>query len=396
MNKESLDKELNACYKPYVDDTNRYLILMGGAGSGKSHFAAQKMLWRITSESNHRLIICRKVARTIRNSQYQMLKDVAEMLHITDQLQFIDNRMEVSCKETNSSIISTGLDDPEKIKSIARPTGIWIEEATEMRLADFNQLDLRLRGITELYAQIILSFNPISKNHWLYDRFFVEAEPLSTISHTTFKDNRFLDDHYLQVLEGFRVRNPNYYKVYGLGEWGENKEGLIYQYKLAEQMPECDFMVYGLDFGFNNPTALVQVGVKEQCIYVKELLYKTGLTTPDIIEAMKGLELEPGASIYADSADPSRIAEINRNGFNIHKALKEVLTGIDYVKRFDMHVLQGSTHLIKELDNYSWKQDMTDAYLDVPEKLNDHACDALRYALHTHLGGNRQMILAFT
>lgn len=386
---------VNGSFYDCLENRSRYLVLMGGAGSGKSHFAAQKLLYRVTNERWQRLLIIRKVAKTIRNSQYLMLKDIASELGMDDEVTFIDERMEVRCEHYRSSIISMGVDDPEKLKSLTKPTSIWIEEATELTEADFRQLDLRLRGVTNTYMQIILTFNPINKKHWLYKRFFTQPDPNATIIETTYNTNKFIDAHYKDVLEGMRHQDEEFYKVYALGQWGNYNKGLIYSYKLVDEMPDCDEYVYGLDFGYNNPTALIRIGYKDQLIYLQEALYETRLTNAQLIQRMRDIIPNRSTYIYADAAEPARVEEIRRAGFPIWTADKNVTDGIDLVKRKQLHVVKGSVNLINELDTYSWKTNGNGQHLDMPEKWNDHACDAIRYALYTHHGPRRLRILGF-
>jgi hypothetical protein len=122
---------------------------------------------------------------------------------------------------TGNEILCAGMDDPEKIKSIAGITSVWCEEATELDELDFNQLELRVRGETENYKQFIITFNPISEQHWLKGRFFDVPDTETLILHTTYKDNSFLDADYIYHLTERVKANPNLHKVYVLGEWGK-------------------------------------------------------------------------------------------------------------------------------------------------------------------------------
>lgn len=380
------NSDANNIYKPMFFDQRRYQILVGGAGSGKSYFAAQWMLTRLSSSDKQRLVICRKTARTIRNSQYQLLKDVMHSTPAAHLYKCSDTRQEIVYTPNGNTLISTGLDDREKLKSLAAPSCIWIEEATELDYEDFKQLDLRLRGKDQKRLQIIMSFNPISKGHWLYKRFFVRNDADAHIIHSTYQDNKHIDEQYVNVLNSLKLDDANFHKVYALGEWGERTEGLIFQYKLVDEMPECEEYIYGIDFGFNNPSAIVEVGIVDGNYFARELIYSPGLTNAELIKKMQQSDLKSFSYIYADNAEPDRIMEIYRAGFNVKPAAKEVLNGIDMVKRSPLYVVRGSKNLIAELDTYSWKQDKEGHYLDSPEKQNDHACDALRYAIYTHHG----------
>lgn len=382
-------------YYDAFDNPSRYLMLMGGAGSGKSFFAAQKLLWRMKEESGHRFVVVRKIARTLRNSVYQQLKDVVFAAGWQDDFKFTESRLEIENKSTGSTIITTGVDDPEKLKSLAQPTGIWIEEATELSARDYRQLDLRLRGETVNYLQIIFTFNPISKRNFLYQQFYTKNDINNTYKvFSNYLDNNHVGKEYKEMLEEMAEHDPEWYKIYALGEWGENSNAVIYNYKLIPRMPDSlDEVLYGLDFGYNNPCALVRVGYYEKDIYLEEVFYTRKKTIPDIIALMEQNIEHKMDCIYADSANPEKIQEIKRASFNIHPAEKNVFNGIHKVKEYRLHVVQNSMNLLNELDNYVWKTDKDGNLLDDPEKENDHACDAIRYAIYSHLGKRKRSII---
>lgn len=193
--------------------------MKGGGGSGKSIFAGRKILERATTEPGHRFLVVRKVARTLRESCFEQLK--GQLIENYPDVKFKANQSDMKIEIDNGSeILFAGLDDVEKLKSIYNVTGIWIEEASELLEADFNQLDIRLRGETPYYKQIILTFNPVSINHWLKSRFFDRKDQRTRTHESTYKDNRFLDEDAKAVLEAFNDTDEYYYTVYCLGQWG--------------------------------------------------------------------------------------------------------------------------------------------------------------------------------
>ncbi len=219
-NKAYLKATNNKTFLPLFTDTSRYLVLKGGGGSGKSIFAGRKILERAINEKKHRFLVCRKVGKTLRDSCFRQL--IAQIREYYPDVKFKANQsdMRITFPESEGEILFSGLDDVEKLKSIFHITGIWIEEASELLENDFNQLNIRLRGETPFYKQIILTFNPINILHWLKTRFFDHSPENATIHESTYRDNRFLDDAAIKVLEDFREIDEYYYAVYCLGQWG--------------------------------------------------------------------------------------------------------------------------------------------------------------------------------
>ena len=235
---QNLRKTSNDVFLPLFECESRFLVLKGGGGSGKSIFAGRKILERAVTERGHRFLVCRKVGRTLRESCFVQLR--MQLSEHYGEIPFKVNMsdMKISFLHNGSEILFSGLDDVEKLKSIYNITGIWIEEASELLEGDLNQLDIRLRGETEHYKQIILSFNPISITHWLKTRFFDRCPENATIHESTYKDNRFLDDEAKKVLEDFRNTDEYYYDVYCLGHWGVTGKTVFDARKVQRRLSE--------------------------------------------------------------------------------------------------------------------------------------------------------------
>ena len=227
--------ESNPPFWPLYWDHHRYLVLKGGAGSGKSIFAGRKVLERVTHEPGHRWLVCRKVARTLRESCFAQLRGQIAESYADYGAQINKGDMGITFAN-GGEILFAGLDDVEKLKSIYDITGIWIEEASELQEQDFNQLDIRLRGETPYYKQIILSFNPISSTHWLKRRFFDKPDERVLVHESTYRDNKFLDAEAIRTLEGFKGTDDYYYMVYALGQWGITGKTVFDAKKLTERI----------------------------------------------------------------------------------------------------------------------------------------------------------------
>jgi len=385
---------VNDVFQPLIGNQSRFLVLYGGAGSGKSVFSAQKVIMRTLTEEPHTMICLRKVANWLRGSVFAMLIGVISQWGLADHFKVNQGAMTITCLDNGNQILCLGLDDPEKIKSITGAgglgiTGFWLEEPTELTPYDFMQLDLRLRGQLPNYKQIILSFNPISHLHWLKGRFFDSESADTTISKTTYLDNRFIDDEYEARLNATRDLDESYYQIYALGNWGILK-GIIYKpFKCIAKYPiEFDEILHGLDFGFNHPTALVGIGLKDGDAYLDEEIYETGKTNSDLIKMMGELGISKRDPIYADSAEPDRILEIKRAGYNIHPADKgqgSVIAGIDFCKSMKIYTRSNNVNINNENGSYKYREDKDGNVLEEPAKLNDDAMDAMRYGLFSHI-----------
>jgi len=212
--------KINEAYLPALESSSRYLVMVGTAGSGKSVFASQKIILRTLTERGHRFLVMRKFATNIYESVFKRLKNEIADLGLTHEFEINQTRMSFKHYDTGNEILTAGLDDVEKIKSIEKITGIWIEEATQVKEADFDQMDLRIRGEMNNYKQIILTFNPVDERNWLKKRFFDNHVEDSFCIKTTFRDNDFLTDEDIQTLKNKASVSPNIYRIYYLGEWG--------------------------------------------------------------------------------------------------------------------------------------------------------------------------------
>lgn len=381
----------NPVYLPLFRDNSEFLHLFGSAGSGKSRFAAQKEIalsfdW---ARRNRRTLVIRKVAETLKLSAYSELEQVINEWNLQDSFTILKSPLFIKNNVTGVEFVFKGLDDPEKIKSVARVDRVWIEEATELKtMSELDQLRFRLRGYSQV--QIMLTYNPIDEFHWLNTEIHQGKAEGHRVFKTTYRDNIKLlavDPNYGPALERTKDTNPNYYRIYALGEWGRVLEGLIFdKYEIVNSFGGA-IQAYGLDFGYSNPNALVALRVEDatpkERLIAQEILYETGLDGPALARRFDELEIDKTVPIIADSARPEMIKTLKDAGYRVRECEKgagSVLTGINRVREYDLCIVAGSKNGLRELQNYQKKQLADGRYLDEPaERQVDHFCDALRY-----------------
>lgn len=383
-------KDKSPAFVPLFKNKHRYEIPWGGAGSGKSHIVARKLLFRLISETHvkHNILIIRKVDRTIKKSVWQLMKNIISLWGLRSDFKFNSTDRTMAYIPTGSQFMFSGLDDVEKLKSIEGVTSIWIEEATELSQEDFEQVDLRLRGEFNCLKQIILTFNPISEQHWVKKIFFDDPIDGVFTLKTTYLDNSFIDDDYKLVMENKKKSNPRYYNIYALGNWG-TAEGLIFNNVTTRALTldevrhlEC---VQGLDFGYtNDPTAfhVSYVDTKNKVIYVYDGFYEKGLSNSSIAKNIKEMKLHRHKTI-ADSSEPKSIDSLSAKGVRVEGAQKgpdSINAGIDLLLEYEIVV---NIHLVEfmiEFNNYCWFTDKNNKQTNKPVDDFNHFIDSLRYS----------------
>ena len=256
--KLNLNKNIfNEAYLPHLKEYDKRInVYYGGAGSGKSKFVVQKMVLKALTFSNRKILVVRKVTASIRDSIFAEFKTVLSEWGLYNACK-VNNTLLIIDLPNGSQFIFKGIDDPEKIKSISGIDDIVIEEATELTLDDFSQLNLRLRSKNP-YNQIHLMFNPVSKANWVYGMWFEKGHSDDVmVLHTNYKDNRFLPESYINNLLEMERNNEVYYKIYALGEFAtldklvySNWEVKEFEYRdiVRDSSRKVDLYV-GLDFG---------------------------------------------------------------------------------------------------------------------------------------------------
>lgn len=378
----------NESYFPMLFDYgHRFEVYYGGAGSGKSHFIAQKIVSKALL-SKRKILVMRKVGSTLKDSVWQLVLDTISVLQIRSRC--VINKSVFTIELDNGSVILfKGMDDSEKIKSITGITDIWAEEATEFTEEDIEQLNLRLRAKTD-NLQMFFSFNPVSKANWVYRRWFKDGAIVTddTVIHkSTYKDNRFLPDDYITTIEKMARTNPTYYRIYALGEFASLDKLVFNNWRIGMMEDTHDWdLLCGLDFGFtNDPTAFVVSFMKDNTLFIAREYVKTGLLNDQIARVITELGFSK-STIIGDSAEVKSIEELRRAGlYRIYPATKgqgSVLQGIQKLQQLDIIVAPECEHVITELQNYAWKKDKASGeYINEPIDEFNHCLDALRYSL---------------
>ena len=276
---------------------------------------------------------------------------------------------------TKSYIEFFGAEDEGKVRGPGRDI-LYVNEANLLSYGIYKQLALRTKDV------IFLDFNPADEHSWVYDEVDKES---NILIHSTYLDNPFLTKGQRNEIESLKDADENLWKVFGLGLRGTSSETIYTHWKEIDGFPPCQDVCYGLDFGFNHPTALVKVGFNDGRVYVDEQIYESKLTNDDLAYLIKTLGITRSSEIFAETARPEAIEEIRRAGLNIKPADKSVIDGINMVKSMPLFITRRSTNVIKEIKSYKWKTDKDGRVLDEPVKFNDDAMDAMRYAIYTRM-----------
>lgn len=359
-------------------DASAYIIVnQGGTSSSKTYSILQLLLKRALTEKLH-ISICSLAMPHLRKGAMKDWLDILGMCGVYAEEEH--NKTDSIFKVKNSTVEFFSLDSPGKARGPRRDI-LYINEANLVSLETYRQLELRTR------QTIYLDFNPADEYHWIYDEILDCNRSDVAFIKSTYKDNPFLLPQEIKKIERYREIDQNYWTVYGEGDRGSSIATIYPNWMQCSEFPAgCD-IIYAIDFGYVNPTAILGIGIKEDCIYVDELLYQSQLTNSQRIDMAK-LLIPPdhrSKPLYADSAEPQDIDEFHRAGFNCKPSNKEVAKGIDKVKEYKMFITNRSVNVLKEIKSYKWQEDKNGIVQDgEPIKLNDHAMDAMRYAIHTH------------
>ena len=356
-------------YEALTNESIRFVINQGGSRSSKTYSLCQLIIVYCLQNPNKVVSIVRKTFPALRATVMRDFFEIMRDLNIYEKTNH--NMSENIYRFSNGSLVEFfSVDDEQKIRGRKRDLG-WCNEANELWFEDFQQLNMRTEG------KLIFDYNPSESTSWLYEL----PENESVLIKSTYKDNPFLPESIKRQIEDLKRTDEALYQIYALGEKAISKSNIYSTWQFVREKPvRFENYVYGLDFGYNHPTALVRVYWHEKDIYIEPVIYESYLTTTQLIERFNSLGISKTDDILADYARPEIIAELQTAGYNVSNANKVVKKGIDNVKSFGVFC-QDDPRLKKEYDNYKWKK-VGDTITDEPVKLFDDAMDAVRYATH--------------
>ncbi len=429
MIEETSNIQFNKIFKEFNETKCRYRVAKGSAGSGKSVNVAMDFILKLSDPyyKGANLLVLRKTYDNNRDTTFAELEGAINRIfgeYASGLWQISKSPLMMECKTTESRIIFRGMNDAkqrEKAKSITTKTGkltwIWLEEATEFEESDIDILDDRLRGNLNdinpnLYYQMTFTFNPVSASHWIKAKFFDVEDPDYFTHHSTYLTNRFIDEAYHKRMMRRKERDPDGYRVYGLGDWGE-LGGLILTNIEIKDFPTTpenfDSMYIGQDFGFNHANAILTLGFKDDNVYVCNEIYVFEKDTSEIIQLAEG-KLNKNLVMWCDSAEPDRIQMWKRAGYYRAQGVKKTpfqeekaLAGatkktyinsqIDWLKQREIIIHPSCVNTIKEIQQWKWKKDKeTNQYIDEPVDVFDDAMAALRYGCTTKIQQRRSIL----
>jgi phage terminase large subunit len=395
--------KLNPIFKEFNNTKCRYRIAKGSAGSGKSVNIATDFILKLSDKkyTGANLLVVRQTEASHKDSTFAELIAAINRTGLQAFWTYTTTPLSLTCKVTGNSVIFRGFNDMrarDRVRSITFKNGkltwIWAEEATELQESDVDILDDRLRGKLEnpnLYYQMTFSFNPISAGHWIKRKYWDYESPDIFKSSSTYLDNRFLDEAYHRRMMMRKEQDPDGFRIYGLGEWGETG-GLILHNYVIEELPTdfemYDTVHYAQDFGFNHANCILECGFKDDEIYILRELYVFEKDTDEIISLAAAADFDKKKIMYCDSAEPDRIKMWQKAGYRARAVVKgsgSVKAQIDYLKQHKIHINACCTNTIKEIQQWKWQKDTkTGLYIDEPVSVFDDAMAALRYCIEPY------------
>ena len=358
-----------------------------------SHFISQKLIIKAMNDPGRRILICRRYGSTITHTVWELFKQQLQFFKILEYCNI--NKTDRTIKLPNGSqLIFMGLDDECKLLSLTDIADVFIEEVFEASYDIIQQLNLRLRGRKD-NQQLFLAFNPISKNHWLFEFCEGSTKPKSMLYHvSTYKDNlRFLPSAYVEALEDMERTNPNKARVFVRGEWGIDTDGIVFpnhrveNFDIDEKLKDRTLQIkIGCDLGYiDSSTVTINLWDKEnKKIYIINEYCESRATLDEVVAAIKKMGVGK-LPVYVDSAEPRSIDYFNQLGINAKPSKKSNGSNelyIQFLQNHEIIIHESCVHSIEDFDNFSYQKDkQTGKFVDNKYTHEwSHVIDSVKYA----------------
>ena len=365
-------------FQDLLDSTKRVNVFQGSSRASKTFNILIFFVYKLLQEDNKTLSVVRKTLPALKGSVLRDLKEILLMFDVYDQEKWhsVDGYYELG-----TNIIEWfSVDDETKLRGRKRDY-LFINEGTEVSYDEYIQLILRTSGL------VVIDLNPSLWKSWIYD---LEGQDDVQYNMVTYKDNPFLPQVQVDEIEKLKERDPNLWRIFGLGLKGVPTKMVFTHQQIYVDLPQgAKLLGYGIDFGFNDPSTLVKVSKFNDNIFCEEMLYLKNVTITDFIYKIKDLGINLSDDFIADSASPQSIEELRRSGINCKPVKKNsILHGIDMIKRSNFFVHGFSKNLQEELQSYIWKTDKNGNNLDEPVDSDNHLIDGIRYVLEMKVHRN--------
>lgn len=356
--------------------SGKYTIISnyGGTRSGKTYSTLQLLYLILISPHNSDLMIS-VVSRSVPHLKRGVIRDFERILDTNDRVGFIEvNKTDMVYTFVNNNRIEFfSADNVGKLHGSMRNI-LFVNECNYINEEKIRQLFVRTTGCK------FIDYNP-SAQFWIDN--YRDREDFIEF-HSTYLDNEFLTKEQVMEIESNRT-NSRWWAIYGEGK-EYLREGLCYPRVIFDKLNSHPFEnpVYGLDFGYNDPTALVKCEIVGNKLYVEQLICRSGMDITDIKNALWKY-CKKGCLIIADSSAPQIIKELRNSGFPIRPCVKgngSVFEGVQLVNTFEIHCCAPlGWEIVKEFKTYGYEQDMDGNYTDTIMDKNNHLMDALRYVV---------------
>lgn len=347
----------------------RIVIEQGGSRSGKTYNTLIWWIQKLLQEEGKTLSIVRKTLPSLKNSVLKDLREVLELFGVYNPTDW--HKQEGFYTLGTNTINWFSVDEPQKLRGSKRDY-LYINESNELNMEDWNQLIFRTDG------KVVMDLNPSELSCWVYE---LEERDDVYFFITTWRDNPFVSQTIIDELKSLQYKDENLWRIYDQGLKGISTTLVFNKFNTIENIPpQAKLMGRGIDFGYNDPTTLIEVYKDDDNLYLNEMIYSKGLTMVDLVHKIDSLGIPKTDELWCDSANPASIEELRRNRYNAKPVNKSsILVGLDLMRRHHLFITTKSKNILEEFQSYKWKQDRDGKMMDVPIDDYNHTIDAARY-----------------